>query len=297
MIAAGLVLIAVVLAWPAPRWLPRATALRRVPRAGLTLWQCVSLSAVVAGLTAGPMAVAGSDRLEDHPWAHGLLTVLGVAVSVGMLARLLLSGHQVGRSLRVARRTHRDLVDVLGLGAVAPTGLPASVRVLEHPTPTAYCIPGLRHRVVLSQGTIDALPSDDLEAVLSHERAHLRARHDLILEFFTVLHTAVPEILRSRAGLAEVHLLVEVLADRAAARAVGEPALARALVTLATGGHPRATLGSGGGTTRTRLELLAQRPAGALWSAAVYLFATAVLAAPVALVALGVLGAVKYPAL
>ncbi|WP_137121299.1 M56 family metallopeptidase [Segeticoccus rhizosphaerae] len=291
MIVAGLVLIAVVLAGPAPRWLPRATALRRVPRAGLTLWQCVSLSAVVAGLAAGPMAVAGSDRLEDHhPWAHDLLTVLGVAVSVGMLVRILLSGHQVGRSLRAARRGHRDLVDVLGLATTASSNLPASVRVLEHPTPTAYCVPGLRHRVVLSQGTIDALSSDELEAVLSHERAHLRARHDLILEFFTVLHTAVPEILRSRAGLTEVHLLVEVLADRAAARAVGESALARALVTLATGGHPRAALGSGGGTTRTRLELLGQRPAGALCSAGVYLLATAVLAAPVVLIAFGLLG-------
>lgn len=290
MIAGGLVLIAVALAWPAPRLLPRVRALRRVPRAGLALWQCVSLAAVIAALAAGPVAVLQTSRLETHPVGRDLLTLLGLAVSVAMLVRILLSGHRIGRSLRAARREHRELVDLLGLTAPRGSGLPGTVRVLEHPTPTAYCVPGLRHRVVLSQGTIEALPADQLDAVLAHERAHLRARHDLILEFFTVLHTAVPETLRSRAGLAEVHLLVELLADRAAARSVGAPALGRALVALASGPQPGATLGSGGGTIRARLQLLAAPAPNPLWAAVVYALAAAVLAAPVTLVALGMTG-------
>ena len=63
--------------------------------------------------------------------------------------------------------------------------------------------------------------------MLAHERAHLRARHDLILEFFTVVHEAVPAFVRSDAALREVTLLIEVLADRAAVRATSVLATAR----------------------------------------------------------------------
>ena len=166
-------------------------------------------------------------------------------------------------------------------------GLPGSVRVLEHPTPTAYCVPGLRQRVVLSRGTIDALPADQLAAVLAHERAHLRARHDLVLECFPVVHTTVPDAVRSDAGMREVNLLVELLADRAAVRAVGAPPLARALVALARGRRPGATLGSVGTTIRSRLELLAAPPASPWRSTVVYVASAVVLAAPLALVATG----------
>ena len=93
--------------------------------------------------------------------------------------------------------------------------------------PTAYCVPGLRSRVVLSQGTIDALSAAEVGAVLAHERAHLRERHDLILEFFSVMYTALPPILRSPEALREVRLLAEVLADRSAVKAVGTVVMAR----------------------------------------------------------------------
>ena len=33
--------------------------------------------------------------------------------------------------------------------------------------------------------------------MVAHEEAHLRERHDLVLEFFTVLHTATPRLLRT----------------------------------------------------------------------------------------------------
>ena len=109
----------------------------------------------------------------------------------------------------------------------ASTG-PWSTRWAPTPATTSACsrtprrrhtaCPGLRRRVVLTEGTLAALPPDELAAVMAHERAHLRARHDLVLEFFTVLHRAVPARLRAPAALREVHLLIEVLADRAARR-------------------------------------------------------------------------------
>ena len=48
---------------------------------------------------------------------------------------------------------------------------------------------------------VDRARREELAAVLAHERAHLRHRHDLVLEFFTVLHTAAPPRLRSAAAL------------------------------------------------------------------------------------------------
>jgi Zn-dependent protease with chaperone function len=284
-IVLALLLVAVLLAWPLPRLLPWVTALREVPRAGLVLWQCASLAAVVAGLAAGPMLRAGTNLLSGHPVARAVAGWTGVAASVVTLSLVLASGHRTGTRLRRLRRRHRELVDLV---ALEPGDVGAErLRVLEHPTPMAYCLPGLRQRVVLSQGAIDALSPDELLAVLAHERAHLRARHDLVLEFFTVLHTTVPRALRSEAGLTEVNLLVELLADRWAARQAGVEPLARALVALATGATPDAALGVSGSTTLVRLDLLSQARSLPLRASAAYVGAVAVLAVPFVLIGLG----------
>jgi Zn-dependent protease with chaperone function len=255
----------------------RLDRFRRAPREALLVWQAVSLAGVVAALSVAP---AGALSSTIPRW--GL--VLAVFFSAAMLARLLWSGHTIGTTLRAQRREHRTLVDALG------TDTGHDVRVLAHPTPTAYCLPGWRRRVVLTDGTLAALPADELAAVMAHERAHLRARHDLVLEFFSVLHRAVPVRLRAGAALREVHLLIEVLADRAARRAAGPVPLARALVALASGGHPDTALGAteDRATTAARMRLLAE-PAAPSWLRGLMLaFAVAVLAAPVALLVVAV---------
>jgi Zn-dependent protease with chaperone function len=167
------------------------------------VWQALALAAILSALSVAPAAAATQA-------APSLVTVAAALFSGAMLARLLWSGHRVGTRLRAERRRHRQLVDVLG------THHDAQVRVLAHPMPTAYCLPGRTHRVVLTEGALLALPDEELMAVLAHERAHLRQRHDLVLEFFTVLHEAVPRWVRAHQALREVRLLVEVLADRSA---------------------------------------------------------------------------------
>jgi Zn-dependent protease with chaperone function len=271
--------MAVVLTAVAPRVMARQERFRRAPRPALIAWQSVSLSAVVCAVAAAPLAVAALavGTADWTSWAALPALVLSGLV----LGRLLWSGHNVGTRLRVARREHRVLVDALG------EPLDAELRVLAHPTPTAYCLPGLRRRVVLTQGTLDALPEDELAAVLAHERAHLRERHDLVLEFFTVLHESAPSGLRVAAALQEVRLLIEVLADRAARQSVGPVPLARALVALAGASHPDTALAAAAepSATRARMALLAEDPAPWWLGATVYAFAAAVLAAPLALLA------------
>ncbi len=282
MAALALPLLAVVLMWPLPRLLARRHAFRQAPLAALVVWQLVSLAGVLAALAAAPAAISLLSTGSGDPRRDlGILAVAAV-VSGLVLARLLRSGHVVGTRLRTLRRQHRDLVDLLGDRdeTLGPTG-----RVLDHPTPTAYCLPGIRRRVVLSRGALEALASDELNAVLAHERAHLRGRHDLVLEFFTVLHEAAPRQVRSTAALGEVSLLVEALADRAAVHRSGAVPLGRALVTLAAARTPEAGLGAGTASAKVRLDLI-RRPAPWWMPPVMYAFGAAVVASPVVLLAL-----------
>ncbi|HET7399762.1 MAG TPA: M56 family metallopeptidase, partial [Intrasporangium sp.] len=285
MYIAGLVALALALAWPVPRLMAGFTAFRRAPRAALVVWQATAVAAVLSALFAAPAALPLIVRREDRLLDHVGLIGAAAAVSGVVLARLLLSGHRVGRALRAVRRRHRELVDVLAVHG------DAHVRVLEHATPTAYCLPGSRRRVVLTQGTIDTLPGRELDAVLAHERAHLAGRHDLVLEFFTVVHEAVPPAVRSEAALREVQLLIEVLADRAAVREVGPLPTARAIVRMAGGPKPAGSMAvrETPSAARLRIGLLDGRSiAGfdvSVASAGMYLFAGALVALPMALLA------------
>lgn len=226
-------LLAGLLAGPVPQLLARVTRTRRTPRTAMLLWQGVALAAVLAALGAGvSLATDRAWRREPDPASYAVAAVALVVTGL-VAARLLLSGHRVGLRLRLLRRRHRRQVDLVARRDDARSR-GATVLVIEHDLPVAYCVPGMgAARVVVSEGALGRLAPDELEAVLAHERAHLRARHDLVLEAFAVLHRAFPRWVSSAAALAEVRLLVEVLADRAAARAADRRALGRALVELA----------------------------------------------------------------
>ena len=279
MIAALLLLCAAALL-AAPHVLVRIERLRRSPRAALFVWQALSLSAVLCLLTAAPIAWLRPRPLPTVPEA--LVLVVATIASIGVLVRLLVNGHSVGRRIRAARDEHRQLVDLVGRHEGAHT------RVLPSERLSAYCVPGAGSRLVITEAALAALPDDQLAAVVAHEEAHLRERHDLVLEFFTVLHTATPRPLRTDTALREVALLVEVLADRAAREDVGEVALGRAIVSLSeaaaqTDLTPGVSAGAGAAATRIRL-LGADDPAP--WQTLVlYLVCAAALVVPPVLVA------------
>lgn len=290
MVIAALLALTIALAWPVPRLMARMTVFRRAPRAALVVWQATSMAATLAALFAAPASLPYVIGPTVDLAGHAPQTAAAVTVTGLIAGRLVLSAHRVGTRLRANRRRHRRLVDLLAVPPGEGSSRAAHMRVIEHPTPTAYCVPGVRRRMVLTQGTLDALPGEELEAVLAHERAHLRARHDLILEFFTVIHEAVPRFVRSDAALREVTLLIEVLADRAAVRATGVLATARAIVGMATGGvKPEGTLAMGHSPSaaRLRLELLEPGPVAGLPAPVagtlMYTFAASVVTMPIAL--------------
>jgi hypothetical protein len=114
------------------------------------------------------------------------------------------------------------------------------VRVLEGTLPLAYCVPGREPRVVLSDGVLDVLDREQVDAVLAHEQTHLRHRHEWVMESFTAFYRTVPGPLRSRQPLDAVHLLLEMVADDAASRRTG-PAPLRAALERLTDAIPLAT--------------------------------------------------------
>lgn len=225
MYAVALVAFAAFLVWITPRLLS-STQLRRVPRAALVAWQAVTLGAIISTCLV-PVAIIGTftragESIDRH---FGLLAAAAFLPGL-LLARLIIEGHRVGRGLRTLRRRHRRLIDLLATRR-------GRAHILDHEAPTAYCLPGLRARVVITQGALDQLTDAEVEAALAHELAHVHARHDLVVEFFTVIFRTLPPPLRFDGALLEVKLLIELLADGAAARKAGPLTTAQALVGLA----------------------------------------------------------------
>ncbi|CAN5668415.1 M56 family metallopeptidase [soil metagenome] len=293
-------LLALLLAGPVPALLSRSTWPYRAPRAALVLWQAVAIAAVLSAFSSGlaiasQLLVPGADgRPTTAPTAEidalglplWILYVVVFALTLLIGAKLSFSIIQVAVRTRRRRARHRVLVDLLD-----DCAMPASVertpdlRVLDVDEPIAYCLPGLRQRVVLSQGTLQNLDHAEVKAILTHERSHLRARHDLVLEAFTAVNHAFPRFVRSKSALGSVQLLVELLADDSAVRATGPTPLARALVACAGSTAPRGAMAAGGPSTLIRVQRLSADDADPRIAVFAYLGAVAILVVPTVAVA------------
>ncbi|MGL6235521.1 MAG: M56 family metallopeptidase [Segniliparus sp.] len=286
--------LALLLAGPIPAWLAASRWPQRAPRAALVLWQAVAIAAVFSAFSCG-LAIASRVLLpgpDGRPTqdVHAQIATLGwpmwvFCVSVFALtllvgARLSYSAVRLAVSLRARRARHRMLVDLLTSDRRIPEHAEDDLRLLAAEERFAYCLPGLRHRLVLSHGTVDSLAPSELEAVISHERAHLRARHDLILEAFTAIYEAFPRFVRSAAALTSVRMLVEMLADDHARSVVGAAPVARALIALADTAAPAGAIAAGGEFTLDRVHRLCAPEPSPWISVPAYLAASVVLVFP-----------------
>jgi Zn-dependent protease with chaperone function len=295
--ALAFTIVALVLVGPVPALLARAAWPMRAPRAAIVLWQSIALAAVLSAFSAGiaiasRLFVPGPDgrptatitsEIAVLGWPLWVVYVVVFALTLVVGGRLVVAVLQVAIATRRRRAHHRMLVDLLGCSHDAAPEVctkASGLRILDVAQPLAYCLPGVRSRVVVSQGTITSLADDEIAAILSHERAHLRARHDLVLEMFTAVHAAFPRFVRSGNALDAVRLLIEMLADDAAVRAAGPTPLARALVACAAGRTPSGALAAGGPTTVIRVRRLGGKPNSVPLAVAAYLAAAGVLVVP-----------------
>ena len=296
--------------------LPRASWPRRCPAAAILLWQALGLASGLAavgtliglalpasrdGLVFSVLHAAGLLRDGDVFGVAGLFGLGGtdggpLAVFVVRLACLtaalallaLLCWVLIAASVAAlqARRRQRALLTLLAHGDPKVPG----ALVVDYPSAAAYCLPGLRSRsrIVVSVGALELLGRGELAAVLAHERAHLRERHDLVLLPFTALRRAFPRSATCTGAQRAVALLVEMLADDRALR--GRPAreLVSALVRFGTAGAcpaPAGALAVAEGEVAARVARLVQpvRPLPAAAVAGVCLAAAVLVAAPVTL--------------
>jgi Zn-dependent protease with chaperone function len=266
--ALGLLVLGVLLAEPVSRALAVARWPARDPVGALLAWQAVGLagglSLVGAGVVYG-LAPLGSDlrgavsTLAGRPSAvagAGVGHVLALLVGVGLAGWLLgVMALTTTRTLR-ARSRHRDLLDLLGTPWPAVPG----AHVLDHPTPVAYCLPGRRSRLVVSAGVLDALDPVQVGAVLAHERAHLRERHDLVVLPFVAWGATAPFVRGMVCAQVAVAALVEMRADDVAVCHTAPAELACALRTVG-GAAPAAALASFTAALDHRLARITAPPA------------------------------------
>ena len=251
--ALGLLVLGVLLAEPVSRALARAHWPSRDPVGALLLWQAIGLgggiSLVGAGLAFGlaPLGTnvvdAGGSALASFASGRypelGVLHLIALVVALVVLVRLVfVLATTTARTLRTRRR-HRDLLDVLATPWPAAPG----TRVLDHPVPVAYCLPGRGSRLVVSAGVLDRLDTTAVRAVLAHERAHLRERHDLVVLPFVAWGATAPFVRGMVCAQLAVAKLIEMRADDVGRSRCDGAALVRALKTVG-GSAPAAALSS-----------------------------------------------------
>lgn len=258
LLAAATLLLATVV----PARLATAAWTMRAPSPALLLWQAIGLSAgllaletclLVALAPYGDHIVEALGELDVHaPWWSWTAAVLGLGVFsrlVWVLVRSIL------RTMR-ERWRHRVLLDLLA----TRNPLLRDTLIVDYDVPVAYCLPGLRSRVVVSRGVLTTLDEPELRAVLSHERAHLVQRHDLVVLPFVALGATFPWLPAVRTAREQVLLLVEVLADDRAARKHDPRALARALGKVGSMQIPAGGLGVTGSEVLLRVDRLIAPP-------------------------------------
>jgi len=292
--------------------LVKASWPRRSPAAAILLWQALGLASGLAAvgtliglampastvgvvrsvLRAGALIRAGDVfRLAGMFGAEGDTPVIMAAVrltclaaGLALLASLCWVLVAASAAALQARRRQRALLTLLAHGDPKVPG----ALVVDYPSAAAYCLPGLRSQIVVSVGTLELLGRGELAAVLAHERAHLRERHDLVLLPFIALLRAFPKSATCTDAHRAVALLIEMLADDHALRARPARELASALVRFGTAGAcpaPAGTLAAGEGEVAARVTRLMQpvRPLPTAAVLAICLAAALLVAAPITL--------------
>ena len=263
---------ATVLSFAAPAVLRRARWPSRAPRLAVLVWQTASASFVVAlvlgGLVCRPghRSVRRSRRTRDE-LRDGSPRCVPHAGRCGRRGRRpgprdrRVTG-RVGwclvAGLHHAARRRREHARRLSLVACRDDRL--GVLVVEHATPLVYCLPGRGAAIVVTSAAINTLQPQQLTAVLAHERAHVRARHHLVVAAAAALARAFPRVPLLREAGAAIPALVEMAADDAASRRTDRTRVATSLAALAGSIAPEAALGAAALGALARIQRLL-RPA------------------------------------
>jgi Zn-dependent protease with chaperone function len=217
-------LLVPLLAAPAARRLAEALP----PRAAAWLLG-VTAGTLAACSTAALVLLTGAGALRLPPVAaFGHLTLPVVGDQVAIPAACVAAGLLAAVVVALLRTLRRHVVEpARARQAAARAGTTAGdLTVLADPGPDAYALPGRRGmpgRIVVTSGMLRALDPDEREALLAHERAHLRGRHHLFLTVVAAAGACHPAL---RLLCGPLSYALERWADESAAAAVGDRRLA-----------------------------------------------------------------------
>ncbi|GAB3930255.1 hypothetical protein GCM10029976_031630 [Kribbella albertanoniae] len=253
-------------------WLLREAAWpANAPRLAIATWHALAAS-VLSSVLFGAAALAVrlhlvSTDLADilHICATNLraayatpggaaTTTLAIVVMIAVAARAVWGVTTVLRRAARQRHRHRQILEL-----VACHDPEFDILVLEHPAPSAFCLPGRGHRIVVTSAALGLLSRSQLAAVLAHEQAHLAGRHHLLVGFSQGLALAFPGIPVFTWGHQQVRRLVELAADDQACRRHRPSSVANAILLLAGAAPPAAALALSGEATELRLLRLTSR--------------------------------------
>ncbi|MFD1722790.1 M56 family metallopeptidase [Amnibacterium endophyticum] len=230
-VLAALLGVALLCILAAPRLLTTGRTALRFPRATLALWLAVFATGAAAvlgsALWTAMLVVAFRETVVGVGWIATVVAWLALATCGAGAALVLTRLEPVAGGWHAADRR----VDLLAAACAIRTErtLGLDVVVVAGGAPAAFSSRAQGGRVVVTEALVGALPADGLQAVVAHERAHLRGRHDLLLRLATLNAACLPALFGARAFDRAAHLLVELVADDAAARVCGAEAVASAL--------------------------------------------------------------------
>lgn len=258
--------------------LARARWPHRAPRLAIALWQALAGAAVLSLLLGSislalpgfsPVGTAGEiihacffELRRQYSTASGAtISAIGFGLFLFLSWRLTTTVMRYHRDATLSRRRHRKRL------ALVESRLGRDVAVVDHDSAAVYCIPNGRMsrtgKIIVTSGANDLLTDKQLEVVLRHERAHLRARHDRLVQRSRALAEALPLLPFFAVAHQEIVNLVEMHADDAIATG-DQPELATALLRLAVSTQPLVPSGSlaatGGATLARARRLVRPQP-------------------------------------
>lgn len=271
-VAVALLVSATIAGWLVPKWFGRADLRRRDPLVLIVGW-LLTMAGVVFATVAGVVLLlipnhgnVGSLVANWHhcwtavqhgspPTIEAFGGVLGSVLVIALAIRLAVVAVRGYRSRAQRRSEH---LRVLRLAARRDNGSPATLW-LAHDQPLAFSMAGHPGVVVATEGLNKHLPAESVAAVLTHEHAHLRGRHHLLVAITEALHTVLPFVPLFRQAPAAMRELVELAADVAAVRAHGAAAV-RAALTCVSGHAPDVALAMARDAVAVRLARLHDNP-------------------------------------
>ncbi|MER7838159.1 M56 family metallopeptidase [Streptomyces sp. NPDC096040] len=252
-------LVTVVLAVLAPR-----AARRPAPRPAAWALACTALVTAVGWLgSLALLAFMGFAQIpevaeEGHWSVAALRTEDPVSLSVAAVSALALAAGLASLGVAAVRQVRHAVWARRECGRMPGD---TELAVVDDEVPQAFALPGAPGRIVVSSGMLRCLGDVEREALLAHERAHLRGRHHLFQAVWRLTAAANPLLrpLAEAGGFVLERWADEEAAARVGSRTVVARAVGRAALASAGAARP-AALAATGGAVPQRVRALLDPP-------------------------------------